>query len=121
MPDRTEEARERTASSPKLHKRRREEGVRSAIRYFRTPPWTPEKLMDKAGRLAVRLIALNTVLKEKTGVRMIGPSLESALNTLIYQDIRIKKSRAPTSITKPSTSPPPSSLSSGSADKPDSP
>ncbi len=77
--------------------------------------------MDKMGRLAVRLIAANTVLKEKTGIRVLSLALESALNQLIYRDISVKKSTGPTSTTKPSTSPAPSGSSTGSEGKPDKP
>jgi hypothetical protein len=91
------------------------------MRYFRTSLWAPEKLLDKAGRLATRLIALNTVFKEKTGVWMFSPSLESALKQMIYRDISVKKSSGPTSTTKPSPSHQPSNSSNGSEGKPDKP
>jgi hypothetical protein len=111
----------RSAGDAKLHKRRRTDHLRSAIRGYQKPPWTPEGLMDKMGRLAVRLIAANTVLKEKTGIRVLGPSLESALNQLIYRDISVRKSIGPTPTTKPSTSPQPSASSAGSENKPENP
>ena len=87
------------------------------MRYFRTPPWTPEKLIDKMGRLAVRLMAANAIVKEKAGIRVLSPSLESALNQLIHRDISVRTSTGPTPSVPPSPSHPPSSSSSGSGDK----
>jgi hypothetical protein len=77
--------------------------------------------MDKMGRLAVRLIAANTVLKEKTGIRVLSPALESALKQLIYRDISVKQSTGPTPTTKPPQSQPQSSSSTGSEGKPGNP
>ncbi len=114
-------ARMRSAGDAKLHKRRRTDHMRAAVRGYQKPPWTPEGLMDKMGRLAVRLIAANTVLKEKTGIRVLSLALESALNQLIYRDISVKKSPAPTPSTSPSQSQRPSNSLSGSEDKPGSP
>ncbi|OFW65586.1 MAG: hypothetical protein A2Y74_07000 [Actinobacteria bacterium RBG_13_63_9] len=99
------EARERSEVEGGL-KKRRAQHLRATIRYYSLERWTPERLVDKAGRLAVRLVALNTVLRQKTGVWMLAPALLSALEQLMVRNARSKRpprSRARTD----SASPPP--------------
>ena len=111
---RIQSARARTAGDQEKHRRRRADHMRSAVRSFRKAPWTPEGLLDKIGRLAVRIVAAHTVILEKTGIRVLSPSLEAALQQLIHKDI----SRGRTASSQLSTSPPPSRSASGSGSKP---
>jgi hypothetical protein len=64
----------------------------AALRYFRGPQWTehPDRIVMKAGRIAIRLLAVNQVLKETEGSVLLAPSTESALEQLIHSDQRVQ-------------------------------
>ena len=62
----------------------------NALRYYRQEQWTPERLVRKAGRMAIRLLAMNTVLKETDGLVLLAPSTESALQQLIHSDQHVQ-------------------------------
>lgn len=78
------------ARKPKSAVQRRADYMHNALRYFRGSQWTehPERIVMKAGRMAIRLLAMNQVLKETDGLVLLAPSTESALQQLIHSDRR---------------------------------
>lgn len=66
--------------------------MRAALRYYRAPQWAeyPDRIVNKAGRLATRLLAANQVLKEIDGLVLLGPSVESALKQLVHPDQHVQ-------------------------------
>lgn len=66
---------------PKTHQR-----VAAALRYYRNEEtWTHEKLVDKAGRLAIRLLAADQVFRERTGSGILSRSVRQALDQMVVR------------------------------------
>ena len=55
----------------------------SARESYRRPQWTDEALLDKGNSLALRLLALNIIIKERTGVPLFTQALQQGLLALV--------------------------------------
>jgi hypothetical protein len=60
-----------------------EDRTYAALAYYRRDIWTPRRLRDKAGRQAIRLLALNKAFHEKTGQEVLAKNTKRALAELI--------------------------------------
>lgn len=58
--------------------------VGQALRYYRSEQWDVPRLREKGGRLAIRLLALNQSLEEKTGgAGLLPKSMKRSLEQLV--------------------------------------
>jgi hypothetical protein len=76
----------RTRSHRSTYKRRRNPQVyrlQMAVRFYQD--WQEQQMVEKAGNLTGRLLAINKVLGERHGKEILSPTLREALLTLYTQ------------------------------------
>lgn len=57
--------------------------LKSALYFYRKRQWEEAEIADKAGSLAIRLLALDVTHKEQTGMILLAPKLRESLLRLV--------------------------------------
>ena len=58
--------------------------VESALKYYRRKEsWTADRLREKIGRLAIRMLAANQVFHEQAGESLLAESMKQSLHRVI--------------------------------------